>query len=423
MENLNKFTEYANSFQAVARLGLENIKRLTYLLGNPQNDLKFIHVAGTNGKGSVCSVLQTALTHAGYKTGKYISPNLIDVCERISVDGVDITYNELEKIMDEIKVCAEQVYEEHGSYPTQFELWTAAAFMYFKKQHVNIVVLETGLGGEFDATNIVENTICSVITKISIDHISYLGGNIKKIAEAKAGIIKNTKGIRGITVSAMQTKEVMDVIRNKALEKENELYISSKPMSKGFSEIYEIFDCLGIENIKCGLGGMHQIENAALAAEVLNILGIDSKSIRYGIENAKNHARFELVSKNPQIIFDGAHNPDGIEALSKSIDRYFFDKKKNFIIGVMADKDLKEMIEELKKHNFNNNSKIYTVTVKDNPRAMSAGELSDVLKQDGFFAIKCDSLSEAIKFAKEDAEVVFIFGSLYLYKDFSAVKL
>ena len=157
---MNKFADYANSFQAVARLGLESIKRLTEILGNPQQDLKFIHVAGTNGKGSVCAILQTALTHAGYKTGKYISPNLVNVCERITVDNIEITHSELEEIMERVKEASDIVYKESGSYPTQFELWTAAAFLYFKEKKTDIVVLETGLGGTYDATNVVENTIC-----------------------------------------------------------------------------------------------------------------------------------------------------------------------------------------------------------------------------------------------------------------------
>ena len=418
---MNKFTEYANSFQAVANLELENIKRLTEKLKNPQKKLKFIHVAGTNGQGSVCAILQTALTHAGYKTGKYISPNLVDVCERVSVDGTEITHAELEEIMKIVKEAADGVYNDTGSYPTQFELWTAAAFLYFETKKVDVVVLETGLGGQHDATNIVDNTICSVITKISIDHISYLGGSIDEIAKAKAGIIKDIDGI-GITVSAVQEDAAMTVIQRKAKEKNNKLYIVNTPESKAVSGICEVFDLGDMKNVVCSLGGLHQIENAAIAAEVLKKLDIDDKSIRYGIENAKNPARFEMVSENPTVIFDGGHNPDGIRSLANSIRRYFPEKKKNFVMGVMADKDLHEMLSVLKEHGVCENSKFFTVTVKDNPRAMKAEELSVILNRSDFSAVPCESISKAITSALEGADVVFIFGSLYLYKDFSEEK-
>ena len=185
------FKKFANSFQAVARLKLEGITCLMKHLGNPQDDLKFIHIAGTNGKGSVCNFLQNIFSDAGYRTGRYTSPNLISVCERISVDGELISQVDIDRIMKVVENAAKAVEVEIGDFPTQFEIWTAAAFCYFKEQKCDIVILETGLGGVRDATNVIKPPVAAVITTIDVDHVEYLGNSLTGIAEAKAGIIKN----------------------------------------------------------------------------------------------------------------------------------------------------------------------------------------------------------------------------------------
>ena len=412
---LNKFTEYANSFQAVARLELESIKKLVEFLGNPQDKLKFIHIAGTNGKGSVCSFLQNIFTSAGYRTGKYISPNLINVCERISVDGTEITEDELDVIMEKVKIAADKVKEVLGDTPTQFELWTAAAFLYFVEKKVDIVILETGLGGERDATNVVKNTLCSIITKISFDHISYLGNSLEEIARAKAGIIKEN----GITVYMPQNTDADNIIMNVAKEKNNKLIIPEKPSVKGVCDCFEIFDYKNLKDIKCGISGTFQPENAVLAIEAATALRIDDEYIKRGISLAKNPARFEVVSENPLIIFDGAHNPDGVSALCKSLDKYFENKRISFVTAVMADKDLKGEMEILKDYGYDKNSIFYTVTVKNNPRAQDGETLSRMYKEEGFSAEPCENIKEAVEKAKMSCDMVVIFGSLYLYKDFS----
>ncbi|MBQ9097164.1 MAG: bifunctional folylpolyglutamate synthase/dihydrofolate synthase [Clostridia bacterium] len=404
---MGKFINYANSFQAIARLELECIKRLCELLGNPQNDLNFIHIAGTNGKGSVCAMLQTALTHAGYKTGKYTSPNLISVCERISIDGVDITNSELENIMAQVQTGAEIIHNETGAYPTQFELWTAAAFLYFNQQKVDIVVLETGLGGERDATNVILASLVSVITPISFDHISYLGNDIKDIAAAKAGIIK---GPKGVTVCANQPPEIMEVITKKALETNNELIIADKIESKTTSSIYEVFDFDDIKDITCGLGGIHQLENASIAITVLKKLGIDNKSIKYGIKNAKNPARFEMLSKQPLVIFDGAHNLSGAQVLSASLERYFKGEKFTFVLAFMKDKDYTSMIEFLIP--FAN--RFIATEVPENPRALDAETLCQKIQNFNKNASFKKDVFAALDDAFSDEKVV-ICGSLYLY--------
>ena len=404
---MSNFINYANSFQAVARLELECIKRLCDILGNPQNDLKFIHIAGTNGKGSVCAMLQTALSHAGYKTGKYTSPNLISVCERISIDGVDITNSELEKIMAQVQKGADIIHNESGSYPTQFELWTAAAFLYFKEQKTDIVVLETGLGGERDATNVIPTPLASVITPISFDHISYLGNDIKGIAQAKAGIIK---GPKGVTVCANQPPEIMEVIEKKAFETNNELIVANKIESKSISGIYEVFDFGDIKDIACGLGGIHQLENASISITVLKKLGINNDSIKYGISNAKNPARFEILSKQPLVIFDGAHNLSGAQVLAESLKRYFKDEKFTFVCAFMEDKDYSSMIELFAP--FAN--RFVATEVPENPRALSAKKLAETIEKSGITASYNSSVFAALDNAISDEKIV-ICGSLYLY--------
>lgn len=411
----NEFTSYANSFQAIARLRLESIELLLNFLGNPQKDLKFIHIAGTNGKGSVATYLQCILTDAGYKTGKYISPNMISVCERISVDGKDISEDDLNILLEDVRVAALKVQQEFSEYPTQFEIWTAAAFLYFKKTDCDIVVLETGLGGTQDATNIIPPPEISVITHIAMDHTEYLGDTLAKIAGEKAGIIKaGTK----CTVSAIQANEAHEVLKN-ACQKQNVRFITvASPQSTGTDTDGEHFSYKGITGLTSSMLGIHQLDNAAVAIEVSTELGIDIRHIKSGIKRAKNIGRFEIISKDPLIIFDGAHNPDGMATLVNALNRYFPGKSKSFIMATMGDKDISGSLELIK--NVNKLNKIYTVRVKDNPRAMDAERLAEVVSDAGFSSIPCNDICDAL--SKCADEMTVICGSLYLYKDFMEQK-
>ena len=409
MEN-KEFINYANSFQATARLGLESITALMDLLGNPQDSLKFIHVAGTNGKGSVSSMLQCILSDAGYKTGKYTSPNMLKVNERINIDGVDISDIDLENTLSDVSDAAKKL----DKMPTQFEIWTAAAFCYFKERNCDFVVLETGLGGEHDATNVIKNPVITVITRIAVDHTEYLGNTISDIARAKAGIIKPSI-YGGCTVTLNQPTDVDKILKDTALKYSNE-YIVTKPHNlHPFISDFEVFDYDGLSNIKMQLLGAHQAENASLAIECARKLKIDNKYILSGIERAKNIGRFDLISKNPDILFDGAHNKNGMSALSENLLRCFPDRKINYIMGFMKDKDIDGAISQLK--NNGNNSVVYTVTVKDNPRAISSVELSKKLAQHGFDVISCTSVREALEQSIKTDALTVICGSLYLYKD------
>lgn len=407
-----EFNSYANSFQAIARLRLESIENLLSHLGNPEKKLKFIHIAGTNGKGSVSAFLQCILTDAGIKCGKYISPNMISVCERISVDGNEISEAELEKLLETVRKAAAKTEEEINEYPTQFEIWTAAAFLYFSKKECDIVVLETGLGGTRDATNIIPPPVISVIVHIAMDHTEYLGNTLSEIAGEKAGIIKSGSKC---TVSAIQEKEASDVLQSVCRERNVPLITAASPESVSFNENGEYFNYKNIKNLHSAMLGVHQTANAAVAIETALQLGISEEYIRTGIEKARNIGRFEIISKNPLIVFDGAHNPDGMKTLVNALNRYFPEKSKAFIMATMGDKDISGSLEELK--NVSKINTVYTVSVKNNPRAMAADKLCETVNKAGLRAVSCTSISQAVSMCSDDMTVIC--GSLYLYKDYN----
>lgn len=412
---MSDFKTYANSFQAKSRLGLESIGALCHKCGNPQKNLKFIHIAGTNGKGSTCAFLQCILSDSGLKTGKFISPNMIDVCERISIDGKNISSEEMDYLLSEVEKAAILVEQEKGSMPTQFEIWTAAAFMCFAKENCDIVVLETGLGGRLDATNIIDAPLLSIITKIDIDHIEYLGGTIEKIAAEKAGIIKT--GCPVIT-TPNQPKEALAVLENVAEERGAEFLLAETPENHSHIGMSEIFDLGNLKELKINLAGIHQTENASLAVKAAQMLEIDEKYIRSGLDKARNIGRFEKISNNPTVIFDGAHNLNGTEALVNAVNRYFPEERLSIIYAAMADKDIDASLNYFKENGFCERTKIFTVPVKDNPRAEKPEILAEKFKKFGFTSIPCLDIGQAYESALKEQNIILIYGSLYLYKDF-----
>ena len=411
MNKTNDFQKFANSFQAVTVPGLERIGALCQKLGNPQRALKFIHVAGTNGKGSVCANLACILGEAGYSVGKYISPNLLKVNERISVGGVDISDGELAAILEKIEPLSDEVAREGGLAPTQFEIWTAAAFLYFFEKKCDFVVLEVGLGGEFDATNIIEENELAVITRLGLDHTQYLGDTIESVAAAKAGIIKK-KCATGTVVTVAQEPAAMAVIEKKAQDMGVKLVVP-KYKALAASGLGEVFDCEGMTALRCGIYGLHQVENASLAVAAARALGIDDGAIRRGILAARNPARFELIRENPTVIYDGGHNENGIEALTRSLKRYFGDVQKTVIFACMADKDIEKSLRMLGE----NTHFLYT-EVKDNPRALKAEDLRARAASLGFDGLAFDTVGAAYERAVSEGRLTVICGSLYLYKDF-----
>jgi dihydrofolate synthase/folylpolyglutamate synthase len=288
-----------------SRPGLERTEELLSMMGNPQNNLKYIHVAGTNGKGSVSAMLHAVLKGAGYKTGLYISPFIIDFCERIQINGEFIP-------RDTLCSLAEKVIETEIEL-TEFEFITAMAFLYFSEQKCDIVIVETGLGGRLDATNSLTNVVANVITKIGFDHTAVLGDTIEQITNEKCGIIKNCP----VITTPYQPQEALEIIReyNPIIPDIAELkVVKSDIFGNEFIYKGEIFKTI--------LSGEYQIENALVVIETLKALGVESRIIGEGMEKTFFPARMEIISKNPIVVLDGAHNIDGAECLAREMEKY-----------------------------------------------------------------------------------------------------
>jgi dihydrofolate synthase/folylpolyglutamate synthase len=395
--------------------GLERINALCQALGNPQDKLKFIHVAGTNGKGSTSSMLSSTLRSAGYMVGLYTSPFILRFNERIRVDGEEIPDGDLARMTERILPIAETMEDK----PTEFELITAIAFDYFKERGCDVVVLECGLGGRFDATNVIKTSILSLITGISKDHVAILGDSIEKIAWEKAGIIKPSVPV----IFGGEDEVAREVIAKEAKENGspfstvNHEKIRIKSADLSGSE----FDFGDYEGIKIKLLGLYQPRNAAMvlsAVEKLKSSGlsITDEAVRDGLLKARWAARFEIISENPTVIFDGSHNAEGIRAAKESVLRYFGDEKVIVISGVLKDKEYEKIAEDIAEIA----SEVFTIT-PENPRALDAQKYAEVIKEKGAAATSCEgieeALSKAIGTAKKNNSAVVILGSLYTYGD------
>lgn len=412
MKNDNQFANYANGFQAVPRLGLERITYLMQLLGNPQDSLRCIHVAGTNGKGSVCAFTESMLLAAGYKVGKYISPNLVRVNERITVCREEISNEDLDALLALIEKIVPEAEKALRDKISQFEIWTAAAFCYFAKQNLDYVVLETGLGGEFDATNVISGNVMSVFTQIDIDHVEYLGNTIEKIATTKSKTIKPDCE-SGVTVVSAQDETAIRVIGEEAKRQGTKLIVPEKAVCEGTDDIYEIISYRGMKNLKLGLGGIYQIQNACTAIECVKALGISEEEIRKGLLEARNPARFEMINTNPVTLYDGGHNPNGVRSLKASLDRYYPNVERTVVFACMADKDFMPSLNMLN----DGYSKFVFTTVQDNPRAMGAEALAKKAAENGIVGEWAPNLKEALEIARAKGNLTLACGSLYLYKD------
>ncbi|MBQ7225099.1 MAG: folate family ECF transporter S component [Clostridia bacterium] len=408
--------EYIHSINwTFCKLGLERIGELCTKLGNPQDSLRFIHVAGTNGKGSFCSMLSSVLKEQGYCVGMYTSPYIKCFNERMQINGEPISDGELTQITEKIKPIADQMDDK----PTEFELVTAIAFEYFKNHKCDYVVLECGLGGRLDSTNIINTPVLSVITGIALDHTSILGDTIEKIAGEKAGIIKE-----GVAVLWCGTdKEAQEVISNASKEKNAPLFTVNREVLNVKNATLDgtFFDYGEHKDLKISLLGEYQTQNAMnvlCAVDLLrdNGVKIDESSIKAGLEKAKWQARFEIISQNPLVIFDGCHNPQGVDSCVESIKKYFGAEKLIVITGVMADKDynyISNKIGQIAKE-------VYCIA-PNNPRALSAGEYAKEFEKQGIPAFGCESVGEAAKKAimraRELGAGVVCLGSLYMYSE------
>lgn len=395
-------------------LGLESMRELLHRLGDPQNELKFIHISGTNGKGSVLAYLSTILSGAGYRTGRYISPTLFSYRERIQVDGEYIEKESLARHVTDIAAAAEDMQKAGLPSPTVFEIETALAFLYFKEKRCDIVTLEVGCGGLLDATNVITTTLMEVIASISMDHTDLLGDTLAKIAAQKAGIIKPDT----MVVSAQQKSEAAQVIEDTCKEQHCTLQMvdESKISNVHYGAEGQTFSYKTWENVAISLAGSYQIKNAALAlegVEALRKLGyaLSDQQVREGLLHTAWRGRFTTLRRDPTVIIDGAHNPAAALELKESLERYFPGKTLYFVMGMFKDKDYAQVIDltaPLARH-------IITVETPGNPRAMPARELAEAVGKVNPSVEWADSVAHGVEKAlamagKEDA--VIVFGSL-----------
>ena len=394
--------------------GLDSIKRLLEKTGNPQDGLKFIHIAGTNGKGSILAYISEILKCAGYKTGRYISPVIGDYREKIQINGRMISRKDLREGMERIKDACDEISKEYPC-PTLFEVETALAFSYFKSNACDIVVLETGMGGLNDATNVIKTPVLNVFATISMDHMAILGNTVREIALQKAGIIKPNTPV----VSAIQTPEASEVLCEAARHNNTDVTFSLKPRNVRYSMEKTIFSYGNLKDLEIGLLGEYQPENAAVALEAVYKLtqqgyDISEKSIRKGLKNTVWKGRFTVVSRRPLFIMDGAHNEDAARRLRESVVRYLKNKPLIFIIGVLKDKEYDAILH----HMLDLASFVITLTPPDNPRALPAMDLAEAARKYHQNVTTADSVEEAVEMAMvlagEDKPkcAIVAFGSL-----------
>lgn len=422
----NEALEYIHSlYWRGKKSGLEKTKELLDLCGHPERELRCVHIAGTNGKGSTAAMLDSICRCAGLKTGLYTSPYIVRYNERIQVAGQQIPDETLARLTEYLSGLVEQMEVP----PSEFEFGTVLAFLYFKEQQCDLVILETGLGGTFDSTNVVESPLLCIITALGLDHTAQLGNTMKEIAEAKAGIIK-----QGVPVVFYgENEEGAAVIQERCKECNATLAMPdfSKLVSEQVGTVFEhqIFSYGSWEHTELSLPGLYQQKNATVvleAVEQLRLAGIplSETAVRKGLRTVYWQARLEVLSEQPLILADGSHNPQGMQATVESLRRYFPKKKLQFVFGAMADKELDVMIPM-----FLPLAKKVYVTAPSMPRAMKPEELLTVCKEHcGEEQIEfsvCPTPKDALEVVKKEAndEVIVVIGSLYLVGEIKQVSV
>ena len=423
-----EYIEEINKGKSV--LGLDNIHKLLEYLGNPQNDLKFIHIAGTNGKGSTLSFISTILKCAGMKVGRYLSPTIFEYRERFQINAKQITKADLVRYMTRLRETVERMQADGIESPTAFEIETALAFLYFKEKACDIVVLETGLGGRLDATNVINTTVLAVITSIGMDHMAFLGDSIGKIAYQKAGIIKKKYSV----VSAGQEPEAMEQIVEECRKQGAFLRIadmervrSIRRTLKKQSFSYQTCAKNKLCDLQILLLGSYQIKNAILAIEAIEVLRekgypVSDKALRRGLLETEWMGRFSVIGTKPLFIADGAHNEAAAIELAETIQFYFTNKKIVYIMGILKDKEYDKII----RNTYSYAEHIITVKPPNNPRAMSAYELAQEIQPYHKSVTVADSVEEAVEISyllADKESVIIAFGSLsYLGKLITIVQ-
>ena len=413
--NAQQAIEYIHSFFWKGSIpGLERTQELLRRMGNPEKKLKFVHIAGTNGKGSTAAMTASILQKAGYRVGLYTSPYIYRFNERIQVNGEQIADEDVAKVTEYVKQFAEALAEK----PTEFELVTAIGFEYFARQNCDIVVLEVGMGGALDSTNVIEVPEVAVITNIGLDHTDYLGDTVEKIAETKAGIFKNNghavvyRGTPGVEA----VYERICAERNISLKKAD----FDSLVLKSHSLEGQVFDCGSRKELFLPLLGDHQLHNASVVLSIADTLieigwKITEQNIRDGIRDVSWPGRFDIVGRDPLFIIDGGHNPQCIDALVTNIRDYLKDRKIIALTGVLADKDYGEMYRPMMPY-----IREFVCITPPNPRKLEATELAEHLRRVGATATPCDTIAAGVKLAIQKAGkdgVVLCFGSLYTIGD------
>lgn len=390
--------------------GLGRTQELLKKMGNPEKKLKFVHIAGTNGKGSTAAMTASILNKAGYRTGLYTSPYIYRFHERIQVDGVEISDEDLTEITEYVKPLADSMAQS----PTEFELVCCIAFEYFYRKKCDIVVLEVGMGGAWDATNVIEVPEVAVITNIGLDHTEYLGDTVEKIAETKSGIFKP----HGHAVVYRSTPSVEAVYERVCAERDVSLRKADfdSLVLKAHTLEGQVFDCGSRKNLVLPLLGDHQLHNASVVLSIADTLigegwNISEQNIYDGIRDVRWPGRFDIVCRKPLFIIDGGHNPQCIEALVKNIRDYLAGKKVVALTGVLADKDYADMYKPVMPLVDR-----FVCITPPNPRKLEAEQLARYLRQAGAQAQASESILDGVKKAMDLAGkdgVVLCFGSLY----------
>ena len=411
--NYNEAIEYIHSVNWMfCNPGLDRVRALCHALGDPQDRLKFIHVAGTNGKGSFCSMLDSVLRAQGYRVGLFTSPYILEFGERMRVDGENIPKDELCALVETVRPIADKMEDK----PTEFELITALAFLYFANHGCDYVVLECGLGGRLDATNVIKTPILSVITGIALDHTAILGDTEEKIAAEKAGIIKNNVPVLWCGDHQGAERVISERARemNAPLIKVDRSALTLRSMNLRGTD----FDFGCHKEMRIPLLGSYQPLNASnvlTAIDVLRSQGVEigEGAVKRGLESVVWHARFEIISEEPLIIADGGHNPEGVDGAVSSVKQYFSEPV-GIVTGVMADKDYRYMAGRMAEV-----AKCAFCLTPDNPRALPSEDYARVFEDLGVPATSCSSVKDAVKkaitWAKETGSPIVCLGSLYMY--------
>lgn len=413
--NYNHTLDYLQTLNSYGIVpGLDSMYRLCARLGNPQDKIKVIHIAGTNGKGSVLALISTILKEAGYRTGRYISPAIFEYRESIQINGRSLTKKDLCSYTERVKAACEELTAQGFPHPTAFEFETAMAFLYFAEKECDIVVLETGMGGILDATNVIKSPVAAVLASVSMDHMKFLGSTLQEIALCKAGIIK--EGC--VVISTEQAAEVMEVFVRTGTGKHADFRMAEAQKASQITYGLEkqSFDYGNYKKLEIGLAGKHQIANAVLAIETIR--GLETKgysikegALRKGLRNTVWAGRFSVLDKDPLFIADGAHNEDAAQKLADSIRFYFTNRRIVYIIGMLKDKEYEKVLAQTYAYA----DQIITVTPPENPRALPALELALVAKQFHPNVTAAGSLEEAIEMAyllADRKDVILSFGSL-----------